>query len=62
MANKKPRSLYEMSKTIRRDWGGFNPRTRTVESDKIYSRQKNKEEVRNLIDEDCEDFYLEDAE
>lgn len=40
----KTKTNYEVYKSIRRDWNGLNPVTRIKESDKIYSRQKNKQE------------------
>lgn len=56
MGKSKPRSSYEMYKSIRRDWGGMNPVTRIKDSDKIYSRQKNKQESADFFEE----YYLEE--
>lgn len=36
----KPKSFYETYQSIRRDWGGFNPRTRIVEDKRNKQTQK----------------------
>ena len=53
MAKKKvtPKTSYEIYQSIRRDWHGINPVTRIQESEKIYSRQRNKEEAEELYEE-----------
>lgn len=57
MAKKtKIKSNYEIYQSIRRDWGGINPVTRIKESNKIYSRQKNKK----ISDDFFEDYYDEE--
>lgn len=62
MAKKKtkPKSNYEIYQSIRRDWGGLNPVTRIKDSDKIYSRQKNKREKAHFFEEYKEQSYLEE--
>lgn len=64
MSNKKPKikSNYEIYKSIRRDWGGINPVTRIKDSDKIYSRQKNKQESVDFFEEYYLEEYFEDEE
>ena len=58
MSKKKvtPKTNYEIYQSIRRDWHGINPVTRIKESEKIYSRQKNKEETEELYEEYYESF------
>ena len=59
MSKNKPRNSYEMYKTIRRDWNGLNPVTRIKESNKIYSRQKNKKISDDFFEEYYDEQYLE---
>ena len=62
MSNKKPKikSNYEIYQSIRRDWSGLNPTTRVKDSDKIYSRQKNKLESVEIFEDYCDEEYLKD--
>ena len=60
MSKKKvnPKSNYEIYQSIRRDWGGLNPATRIKDSDKIYSRQKNKKESADFFEDYYDEEYL----
>lgn len=38
--SKKPRSFYEMSKTVRGDWNGINPVTKVFRDRTKYTRKE----------------------
>lgn len=40
MKYEKPRSFYEMSKTVRRDWNGVNPVTKVFRDRTKYTRKQ----------------------
>lgn len=44
---KKKKTNVELYKTIRKDWGDFNPISRVVESKKKYNRKKNSNKVKS---------------
>lgn len=44
-------SQYDAYKTIRKDWGSFNPTTRVAEDKTKYNRNKAKNNIRREIKE-----------
>jgi hypothetical protein len=43
------KSMLEIYKSIRGDWGELNPVTRIASSKKVYNRHKQKEQVRKQM-------------
>lgn len=46
---KSSKSMLDVYKSIRGDWGELNPVTRVVDSKKMYNRHKEKEKVRKQM-------------
>lgn len=46
---KSNKSMLDVYKSIRGDWGGLNPVTRIVSSKKAYNRQKENQKVRKQM-------------